>query len=62
MGLRPQECETARCVVKSLGPGVGGLVREEAPSRQGPARYRLAAKLPFTLKANGGHHGLFSQD
>lgn len=38
----------------------GGEAREEAPSRQSPARDRLAVKLPFALKANGGHRGVFS--
>lgn len=43
------------------GGGVGGgEAREEAPSRQSPARDRLAVKLPFALKANGGHRGVFS--
>ena len=36
---------------------MGGLVREQAPGRQGPARDRLAVKLPFALKANGAQDG-----
>ena len=40
---------------------MGGLVREQAPGRQGPARDRLAVKLPFALKATGGYRGVFSR-